>query len=83
MTPADLFAAAQQWLFESLIEPTAFALGLGNLLEDGFTATGRPRGRAARVMRRLSGAGSGAGSVVDMAVCLSGSPGATASPRPR
>ena len=40
MTPADLFAAAQQWLFESLIEPTAFALGLGNLLEDGFVAAG-------------------------------------------
>lgn len=40
MTPADLFAAAQQWLFESLIEPAAFALGLGNLLEDGFVAAG-------------------------------------------
>ena len=40
MTPADLFAAAQQALFESLIEPAAFALGLGNLLEDGFVAAG-------------------------------------------
>ena len=40
MTPADLFASAQQWLFEALIGPAAFRLGLGNLLEDGFTATG-------------------------------------------
>ena len=40
MTPADLFASAQQWLFETLIEPVAFRLGLGNLLEDGFVAAG-------------------------------------------
>ena len=40
MTPADLFASAQQWLFEALIEPAAFRLGLGNLLEDGFVAAG-------------------------------------------
>ena len=40
MTPADLFASAQQGLFETLIEPLAFALGLGNLLEDGFVAAG-------------------------------------------
>ncbi|MBN8556544.1 MAG: sterol desaturase family protein [Proteobacteria bacterium] len=40
MTPADLFASAQQWLFEALIEPVAFQLGLGNLLEDGFVAAG-------------------------------------------
>ena len=40
MTPADLFASAQQWLFEALIEPVAFRLGLGNLLEDGFVAAG-------------------------------------------
>ncbi|MBV8500395.1 MAG: sterol desaturase family protein [Paucibacter sp.] len=36
----DLFAAAQQWLFESLVEPLVFSLGLGNLLEDAFDATG-------------------------------------------
>ncbi len=40
MTPADLFASAQQWLFEALIGPAAFRLGLGNLLEDGFVAAG-------------------------------------------
>ncbi|MFT4195157.1 sterol desaturase family protein [Ottowia sp.] len=36
----DTFAAAQQWLFEALVQPAAFALGAGNLLEEGFTATG-------------------------------------------
>jgi sterol desaturase/sphingolipid hydroxylase (fatty acid hydroxylase superfamily) len=30
----------QQGLFESLVQPVMFALGLGNLLEDGFAATG-------------------------------------------
>ena len=39
-SPFDAFALAQQWLFERLIEPAAFSLGLGNLLEDGFVATG-------------------------------------------
>lgn len=34
------FEAAQQWLFESLLQPLMFAAGLGNLLEDGYTATG-------------------------------------------
>ncbi len=34
------FALGQQWLFESFVSPTLFALGLGNLLEDGFAATG-------------------------------------------
>ncbi len=33
------FASVQQWLFETLVQPLMFALGLGNLLEDGFTAT--------------------------------------------
>jgi sterol desaturase/sphingolipid hydroxylase (fatty acid hydroxylase superfamily) len=37
---SDTFGAAQQWLFESLVQPLLFALGLGNLLEDGFIATG-------------------------------------------
>ena len=36
----DAFAAAQQWVFETLVQPLAFAAGAGNLLEDGFTATG-------------------------------------------
>lgn len=36
----DLFAAAQQWLFETLVQPLVFKLGLGNLLEDAFDATG-------------------------------------------
>jgi len=36
----DLFANAQQALFERLLQPLLFALGLGNLLEDGYRATG-------------------------------------------
>ena len=36
----NLFAATQQWLFESLVQPAAFGLGLGNRLEDAFDATG-------------------------------------------
>ena len=34
------FSAAQQWLFETLVQPGLFAVGLGQLLEDGYTATG-------------------------------------------
>ncbi len=34
------FSAAQQWLFEQVIQPLMFMTGLGNLLEDGYTATG-------------------------------------------
>ena len=37
---SDLFASAQQWLFEALVQPIVFALGMGNLVEDAFTATG-------------------------------------------
>ena len=37
---ANWFSDAQQWLFETLVQPLAFALGLGNLLEDAFVATG-------------------------------------------
>ncbi|WP_423453780.1 sterol desaturase family protein [Ottowia sp. VDI28] len=37
---SSIFAAVQQWLFESFIQPVAFALGAGNLLEDGYAATG-------------------------------------------
>jgi sterol desaturase/sphingolipid hydroxylase (fatty acid hydroxylase superfamily) len=36
----NAFSAAQQWLFEHLMQPIAFAAGAGNLLEDGFAATG-------------------------------------------
>lgn len=36
----NLFSLAQQWVFESVIEPTMFALGLGHLLEDGYAAAG-------------------------------------------
>ena len=35
----DTFSRAQQWLFETWVQPAMFYLGLGNLLEDGFTAT--------------------------------------------
>ena len=37
---ADLLHAAQQVLFEAAVQPLAFALGAGHLLEDGFAATG-------------------------------------------
>lgn len=37
---ADGFSEVQQWMFESLIQPLMFWLGLANLLEDGFGATG-------------------------------------------
>lgn len=36
----DYFGLAQQWLFESLVEPLVFHLGGGNLLEDAYDATG-------------------------------------------
>jgi sterol desaturase/sphingolipid hydroxylase (fatty acid hydroxylase superfamily) len=38
--PAEAFAQAQQALFEGLVQPLMFALGLANLLEDGYRATG-------------------------------------------
>ena len=34
------FDAAQQWLFESLLQPVMFAVGLGNQLESGYEASG-------------------------------------------
>jgi sterol desaturase/sphingolipid hydroxylase (fatty acid hydroxylase superfamily) len=37
---AAAFATAQQELFEAVVQPAMFALGLANLLEDGFGATG-------------------------------------------
>ncbi|HSV55471.1 MAG TPA: sterol desaturase family protein [Burkholderiaceae bacterium] len=36
----DAFSDAQQWLYETLVQPAVFALGLGNLVEDAFAATG-------------------------------------------
>jgi sterol desaturase/sphingolipid hydroxylase (fatty acid hydroxylase superfamily) len=36
----DAFGQAQQWLFEAAVQPAMFALGLANLLEDGYRATG-------------------------------------------
>ncbi|MDP2005139.1 MAG: sterol desaturase family protein [Rubrivivax sp.] len=39
-TLTELFGQAQQGLFESAMQPLLFGLGLGNLLEDGFVATG-------------------------------------------
>lgn len=35
----DLFGQVQQALFEHLAQPLMFALGLGNLLEDGYRGT--------------------------------------------
>jgi sterol desaturase/sphingolipid hydroxylase (fatty acid hydroxylase superfamily) len=34
------FEFARQWLFESLVQPLVFGVGLGNLLEDAYAATG-------------------------------------------
>ena len=36
----NVFSGAQQWLFETVIQPAMFSLHLGNLLEDGYGATG-------------------------------------------
>ena len=36
---STVFSTAQQWLFEALVQPVMFALGMGNLLEDAFGAT--------------------------------------------
>ena len=35
-----VFSSAQQWLFEALVQPAFFAMGMGNLLENAFDATG-------------------------------------------
>ncbi len=37
---AQLFDAAQQWLFESVVQPVLYALGLASVLEDAYAATG-------------------------------------------
>ena len=36
----DLFATAQQWLFETVVQPLAFSVGLGGRLEEAFVGTG-------------------------------------------
>ncbi|MBN8748786.1 Fatty acid hydroxylase superfamily protein [Xylophilus ampelinus] len=36
----DQFAAVQQWLFEAVVQPLVFAVGLGGWTEDAFDATG-------------------------------------------
>ncbi len=41
ITPVtDAFGQLQQWLFEAVVQPVMFALGMGNLLEDAYGATG-------------------------------------------
>lgn len=39
-TMSELFGQLQQALFETVMQPLLFGLGMGNLLEDGFVATG-------------------------------------------
>uniref|UniRef100_UPI0035B0EE55 sterol desaturase family protein n=1 Tax=Hylemonella sp. TaxID=2066020 RepID=UPI0035B0EE55 len=36
----DAFDAVHQWLFETLVQPLVFAIGLGNRLEDAHSGTG-------------------------------------------
>ncbi|WP_406624898.1 sterol desaturase family protein [Acidovorax sp. SDU_ACID1] len=36
----QLFDAAQQWLFEAVVQPVLFALGQAGVLEDAYAATG-------------------------------------------
>ncbi|MFN9193206.1 MAG: sterol desaturase family protein [Pseudomonadota bacterium] len=36
----DAFGCLQQWLFEAVVQPLMYRAGLGNLLEDGYRATG-------------------------------------------
>ncbi|MEO5671172.1 MAG: sterol desaturase family protein [Ramlibacter sp.] len=36
----EAFSQAQQWLFETLMQPAMFATGLGHLLEVGYAASG-------------------------------------------
>ena len=40
LDPVDLFLGVQQWLFEAVVQPLMFHTGLGNLLEQGYRATG-------------------------------------------
>ena len=36
----NAFSSTQEWLFESVLQPVMFSTGLGNLLVDGYAATG-------------------------------------------
>ena len=36
---ANTFSGVQAWLFEGLVEPVMFGLGIGNFLEDAYAAT--------------------------------------------
>lgn len=36
----EAFGQTQQWVFESLVQPLVFHVGLGSFLEDAYTATG-------------------------------------------
>lgn len=40
MNPVDLFLSLQSTLFEGVVQPLMFRAGLGNLLEEGYRATG-------------------------------------------
>lgn len=35
----NIFSMVQAWLFETLVQPAMFALGMGNFLEDAYAAT--------------------------------------------
>ena len=35
----DMFSSAQEWLFDSVLQPLLFHLGMANFLEDGYEAT--------------------------------------------
>jgi sterol desaturase/sphingolipid hydroxylase (fatty acid hydroxylase superfamily) len=39
-TLLDVFGQAQQWLYETAVQPVVFALGGGSILEDAYNATG-------------------------------------------
>ncbi|WP_338415536.1 sterol desaturase family protein [uncultured Sphaerotilus sp.] len=39
-TLVDVFGQAQQWLYETAVQPVVFALGGGSILEDAYNATG-------------------------------------------
>ncbi|CAN5558382.1 sterol desaturase family protein [soil metagenome] len=36
----DIFVSAQQWLFEAIVQPLVYAVGLGGWVEEAFDATG-------------------------------------------
>ena len=39
-TLGELFTTVQAWLFETTLQPVMFAIGLGQLLAEGYDATG-------------------------------------------